>query len=47
MALALSVSEKMTRSRHSIDGSFELHSSRCMHGPSFMALALILSEKPT
>ena len=31
--------------RLSIDGSFELHSSRCMHDPSFMALALKVSEK--
>ena len=35
------------RSRISSDGSFELHSSRCMHDPSFMALALIVSEKMT
>ena len=34
-----------SRSRLSIDGSFELHSSRCMQDQSFMALALIVSEK--
>ena len=36
-----------SNSRLSIDGSFDLHSSRCMHDPSFMALALIVSEKMT
>ena len=36
-----------TRSRLSIDCSFELHSSRNVHDPSFMALALIVSEKMT
>ena len=29
----------------SFDGSFELHLSRCTHDPSFMAKALIVSEK--
>ena len=37
-----------SRSRLSIDGSFELHSSsRCMHDPSFLALALTVSENMT
>ena len=36
-----------TRSRLRIDGSVELHSSRCMHDQSFMALALSVSEKMT
>ena len=35
------------RPRLNIDGSFELHSSRCLHDPSFVALALIVSEKMT
>ena len=35
------------RSRLSIDVSVELHSTRCMLDPSFMALALIVSEKIT
>ena len=36
-----------SRSRVSIDGSFELHSSKYMHAPSFMALAIIVPEKMT
>ena len=30
-----------------VDGGVNLDSSRCMHDPSFMALALIVSEKMT
>ena len=29
----------------SIDGSFEIHLFKCMHGPSFKTLAVIVSEK--
>ena len=32
---------------NSVDGSFELHSSRCLHDPSFVTLDLIVSEKVT
>ena len=33
------------RSRLNIYGGFHLHLSSCMHDPSFMTLALIVSEK--
>ena len=36
-----------SRSRPNADGGVNLYSSRCMHDPSFMALALIVSEKMT
>ena len=36
---------RKNRSMVSIDGSFDLHSSRCLHDPSFMALALIVCEQ--
>ena len=32
---------------YKIEHRVELNSSRCMHDPSFMALALIVSEKMT
>ena len=35
------------RSRLSTEGSFELHSSRCLNNPSVMALAPIVSKKMT
>ena len=34
-----------SRSRLNADGGVNLYSSRCMHDLSFMALALIVSEK--
>ena len=36
-----------SRSRLNADGGVNLYSSRCMHDPCFMALALIVSEKMT
>ena len=56
MALALIVSEKndlnaktqhLSVNREKEVKSQDLNSSRCMHDPSFMALALIVSEKMT
>ena len=35
----------LNSSRLNADGGVNLYSSRCMHDPSFMALALIVSEK--
>ena len=34
-----------SRSSLKIEHTVDLNSSRCMHDPSFMALALIVSEK--
>ena len=36
-----------SRSRLNAEGGVNLYSSRCMHDPNFMALALIVSEKMT
>ena len=58
MALALIVSEKMTYTQNltkvsepykvlKIERRVNLNCLRCMHDPSFMALALIVSEKMT
>ena len=41
------VSELQSRSRLNADAGVNLYSSRCMHDQSFMALALIVSEKMT
>ena len=38
---------KKSRLRLNIDGGLQLYSSNCMPVPSFMALALIISEKMT
>ena len=35
------------KSRLNMDGGVQLYSSSCMHIPSFMALALIVSKKMT
>ena len=40
-----SVNHKKSRSSLKIECRVDLNSSRCMHDPSFMALALIVSEK--
>ena len=43
---AKSVNHKST-SRLIADGGVDFYSSRCVHDPSFMTLALIVSEKMT